>query len=225
MKLLIENTEEIEILKEETSDGKKNLYISGVFMEYDIKNHNGRIYPKSIMEKEVNRYINENIKKGMGYGELQHPSNPQINLDRVSHLIQSLHMENNGKVMGKALVLDTPCGNIVRGLIEGGAQLGVSSRGVGSLKEGKDGSEVQEDFRLVTPADCVSSPSAPSAFVQGIMEDCEWFYCERSGSFLPESAYQMKEVLKKKSTKQIEEAKLFLFEQFLQKISNQSTRK
>lgn len=221
MKLLREMVEDIEIIQESTEDGKKNLYISGVFMQYDMKNHNGRTYPRNIMEKEVDRYVNECIKQKRAFGELTHPDSPQINLERVSHLVESLKVESNGRVMGKARVVDTPCGNIVRGLIEGGASLGVSSRGLGSLKEGKDGMEVQEDFHLVTPADVVSSPSAPDAFVQGIMEDCEWFYCGRSGTFLPESAYQMKETLKKKSMKQIEEAKLFLFEQFLNKISKQ----
>lgn len=218
MKLLREMIEDVQIIQEGTEDAKK-MYISGVFMQYDVKNHNGRTYPKSIMEKEVNRYINECIKPGRGYGELTHPNSPQINLERVSHLVQSLKLENNGKVIGKALVLDTPCGNIVRGLVNGGANLGVSSRGVGTLKEGKNGMEVQEDFHLVTPADVVSSPSAPDAFVQGIMEDCEWFYDERYGTFLPETAYETKQTMKKMNTGQIEEAKLILFENFIRKLS------
>lgn len=221
MKLLREMVEDVEIIQEATEEGKKNLYISGVFMQYDIKNQNGRTYPKEIMEKEVNRYINESIKTKRAFGELTHPDSPQINLDRVSHLIESLKIEGNGRVMGKAKVLDTPCGNIVRGLIEGGACLGVSSRGLGSLKEGRNGMEVQEDFHLVTPADVVSSPSAPDAFVQGIMEDCEWFYCGRSGTYLPESAYEMKQTMKKFSKKQLDEAKLFLFQDFINKLSKQ----
>lgn len=219
MKLLCELAEDIQTLSEEVGD-KKNLYITGTFMQYNLKNHNGRIYPKEIMEREVNRYVNETIKAKRGYGELCHPDNPQINLDRVSHLIESLTLENDGRVVGKAKILNTPCGNIVRGIIEGGASLGVSSRGLGSLKEGKQGSEVQEDFRLVTPADVVSSPSAPDAFVQGIMEESEWFYCEGSGSYLPESSYVMKSKMKKMSTNQIQEAKLYLFEEFLKNLTN-----
>lgn len=220
MKLLRELTEEIEIIKEGKEGEPKKLYISGTFMQFGIKNHNGRVYPREIMEKEVNRYINECIKPKRGFGELTHPNSPQINLERVSHLVESLKLQSDGRVVGKALVVETPCGNIVRGLIEGGASLGVSSRGLGSLKEGKDGMEVQEDFHLVTPADVVSSPSAPDAFVQGIMEDCEWFYDESKGTYLPEAACSMKKKLKKYSTKQIEEAKLSLFEDFIRKLMN-----
>lgn len=219
MKLLREMAEDVSVITE-TKDDKKHLYITGVFMQYDTKNHNGRTYPKHIMEREVNRYVGETIKGGQGFGELCHPDNPQINLDRVSHLIESLKIEGSGRVIGKAKILDTPCGNIVRGIIEGGATLGVSSRGLGTLREGKDGMEVQEDFRLVTPADVVSSPSAPDAFVQGIMESSEWFYCERTGTYLPESAYEMKKTMQKMSVEQIQEAKLILFEQFLNKLSN-----
>lgn len=221
MKLLRELTEEIEIIKEGKEGEPKKLYITGTFMQFGLKNHNGRIYPRSIMEKEVNRYIKECITPRRAFGELTHPNSPQINLERVSHLVESLKLENDGRVVGKALVVETPCGNIVRGLIEGGASLGVSSRGLGSLKEGKDGMEVQEDFHLVTPADVVSSPSAPDAFVQGIMEDCEWFYDETKGTYLPEAAYQTKQTLKKYSKAQIDEAKLYLFEDFLKKLSNQ----
>jgi len=219
MKLLRELTQDIEILHEAKEGEPKNLFIAGTFMQYNMTNKNGRIYPKAIMEKEVKRYNEECIALKRGFGELTHPNTASINLERVSHLIESLKMEQNGTVYGKARVLNTPMGNIVRGLIEGGASIGVSSRGLGSLKAGKNGeNEVQEDFRLVTPADCVADPSAPSAFVQGIMEDCEWLYDEKFGSYLPQKSADMKKELRKYSVEQIQEAKLKLLEQFIRSL-------
>jgi len=217
MKLLVEKIEDVAVLNEE-KDGKKNLFIEGIFMQYDFKNQNGRIYPKAIMEKEVNRYVTEKVATKRAFGELQHPQTPTINLERVSHIIESLKMESNGKVIGKARILDTPCGNIARGLIDGGACLGVSSRGLGSLKQTANGMEVQEDFRISTPADIVADPSAPEAFVQGIMENVDWLYDESRGFYLAEKATEVKKEIKQLSAKQLEEQKLKLFEQFIKSL-------
>ncbi len=230
MRILREIIEDVTAtIQENKETGKKNLYIEGVFMQYDTKNKNGRTYPKSIMEKEVNRYIRERIDTKRAYGELTHPNSPTINLDRVSHLIENLKFENGGRVIGKAKILDTPMGSIARGLIEGGANLGVSSRGMGSLKEGKDGMEVQEDFHLVTPADIVSDPSAPDAWVKGIMEDSEWFYDETKNiwtmvgderKLLPmaEAADKTKKELKKLSTRELQEHKIHAWEKWLKTL-------
>ena len=219
MKLLREIIEDVNIISEAKDDGKKNLYIEGVFMQYDVKNKNGRVYPRTIMENEVKRYINENVNTGRAYGELTHPNSPSVDLNNVSHVIKSLKFENNGTVYGKALIIEQGKGLIAKGLIEAGANLGVSSRGLGSLKEGIGGMEVQEDFHLVTPADIVSDPSAPAAWVKGIMEDCEWFYDERSGSYIAEKSYEAKKKMTKMNMKQIEEAKLILFERYLKSLS------
>ena len=219
MKLLKELVEHVSVISEGKEDGKKTLFIEGTFMQYDVKNKNGRIYPKNIMEREVSRYVTEKIKTGQALGECMHPNSPQIDLNNVSHVIKSLKMESNGTVIGKAQIIDQGKGLIARGLIEAGANLGVSSRGLGSLKEGKEGMEVQEDFHLVTPADLVADPSAPSAWVKGIMEDCEYFYDESSGTYIAEKCYDNKKKMKKMSSKQIEEAKLILFERFMKSIS------
>lgn len=175
MKLIKEHTEVVNYLIEEDKEtGKKNYNIEGVFLQAEIKNRNGRSYPKEILDKEVKRYMKENVKKNRAYGELGHPDSPTINLDRVSHMIKDLKLEGNDFV-GKAKIMDTPYGKIVKSLIDEGASLGVSSRGMGSLKTTKDGtSEVQKDFMLATAADIVADPSAPDAFVRGVMEGKEW---------------------------------------------------
>jgi len=215
MKLITELSEDIKYVTEASESGKKNLYVEGVFMQYDTPNRNGRIYSKNIMEREVTRYIKEVVNQKRAYGELNHPQGPQINLDRVSHMIENLQFRDDGTVYGKAKIVDTPMGNIVKGLLEGGANLGVSTRGLGSLKEGKNGiMEVQDDFRLVTAADVVADPSAPSAFVKGIMENSEFFYNEQTGEWVEDC----KKTFKKMSKRQLEEQMLSVFDKFLKTL-------
>lgn len=217
MLFLKEICDEVTYVTEENG-GKKNLYIEGVFLQC-IPNRNGRIYPEAVMHKEVNRYVKECVNKKRSFGELGHPPNPQINLDRVSHIVESLKIDGKN-VMGRAKILETPMGNIVRGLIEGGASIGVSSRGLGSLKDIKEGlKEVQDDFKLVTAADCVADPSAPDAWVTGIMENVEWFFNDRTGDWeKTQLAEEAKKHLKTLSKRQIEESKLRLFEYYLKSI-------
>lgn len=176
MKLICEVVEDVKYITEKTESGKKNLYIEGVFMQGDIVNRNLRSYATNILEKEVLRYSKNLIEKGRAFGELGHPNGPSINLDRVSHIITELRRDGTNFI-GKARIADTPMGDIARGIMESGGQLGVSSRGMGSLKQNKNGiMEVQDDFYLATAADIVADPSAPDAFVQGIMEGVEWIW-------------------------------------------------
>jgi hypothetical protein len=214
MKLIAEMSQDIEVLTEATKDGKGAKFIHGVFMEYDTQNRNGRIYRENVMRPAVDKYITEKVSRNCAYGELNHPSGPQIDLERACILINSLEMQPGGKVIGKARITETPTGNIVRGLLESGAGLGVSSRGLGSMKEVNGINEVQEDFRLVTAADVVADPSAPNAYVQGVMENVDWLYNEATGEYVE----ACKTKLKKKSKREIEEAKLFLFDQFLKTL-------
>lgn len=215
MKLICEQVEEVKYITETSENGQKNLFVTGVFMVSEEKNKNGRIYPKSVMEAEVKRYMEEAIAKNRAYGELGHPQGPAINLDRVSHMIKDLRMEGN-LVIGKAQITNTPMGNIVKGLMESGANLGVSSRGLGSLKENKEGiMEVQDDFRLATAADIVADPSAPGAFVKGIMEGVEYFYDNSKGTWIQERIEPMRESMRKLSVKELNEKKLQYFETFL----------
>lgn len=217
MKLILELQEEVTYVTEAAKEegGKKNLFIEGVFMQYDTPNRNGRIYSKAIMEKEVNRYVTEAVSQKKAYGELSHPQGPTINLDRVSHIIESLTVGKNGMVHGRAKIVDTPMGNIARGLIEGGANLGVSTRGLGSLKAGHNGiMEVQEDFRLVTAADIVADPSAPAAFVKGIMENAEWTFNESNGEWIQQAQKQ----IHKLSPRQLEEQMLSFFNNYLKTL-------
>lgn len=214
MKLICEQIEDVEYITEE-KDGQKNLYITGTFMVAETKNKNGRIYPSSVMESEVKRYMEEAVSKNRAYGELGHPTGPNINLDRVSHMIKDLRMEGN-QVIGKALITNTPMGNIVKGLMESGANLGVSSRGMGSLKENKAGiMEVQSDFRLATAADIVADPSAPGAFVQGIMEGVEYYYDSTKGTWIQEKIEPLRESMRKLSVRELNEKRLQYFEYFL----------
>jgi hypothetical protein len=174
MKLITEEIESVEIITEE-KNGIKTLYIQGPFLQAEVTNRNGRNYPLSIMEREVKRYNDSFISKGRALGELGHPDGPTVNLDRVSHMITSLHREGNNFI-GKAKLLDTPMGNIAKSLLGEGVTLGVSSRGIGSLVEKNGIKYVGEDFMLATAADIVADPSAPDAFVQGIMEGKEWVW-------------------------------------------------
>ena len=217
MKLIKEHTETVNYLIEEDKEtGQKNYNLEGVFLQADIKNRNGRIYPVEVLDKEVKRYVKENVKKNRAYGELGHPDSPTINLDRVSHMIKDLKLEGKDFI-GKAKIMDTPYGKIVKSLIDEGASLGVSSRGMGSLKTTKDGtSEVQKDFMLATAADIVADPSAPDAFVRGVMEGKEWMFVD--GKFVEQDIDAVKSSITKATRSQLEEAKLFAFAKFLKAI-------
>lgn len=186
MKLITEHCESIEYLIEEKG-GKKSSVIEGVFMQAEAKNRNGRIYPKPILEKAVNKYNKEQVAKGRAVGELNHPDSPTINLDKVSHRITELNWDGNN-VVGKATILDTPMGQIVKGLMEGGVQLGVSSRGMGSLEQRNGVSYVKEDFMLAT-VDIVQDPSCANALVNGILEGVEWIMTEE-GNFVKYQEFQ-----------------------------------
>lgn len=215
MKLIREAAENVQYLVEE-SNGKKNVFIEGIFAQYDCGNRNGRIYPKSVMEKEVSRY-QELIEAKRSLGELGHPPNPQINLNQVSHLITNLRMESDGKVIGRAKILETPMGLIAKNLIENEISLGVSTRGLGSLKPGKDGlQEVQDDFHLAT-VDIVADPSAPDAFVQGIYESAEWIL--NNGVWTSIEVEKAQTQLKKASAAELEEEKLKIFQHFMSQLS------
>ena len=213
MKLITELTEEVKYITESTESGKKNLYIEGVFLQCDIVNRNNRMYSEGVMQREVGRYMKEYVEKGRAFGELGHPNGPQINLDRVSHIITSLRQEGKNFI-GKAKLTETPMGNIARGIIESGGCVGVSSRGLGSLAANANGiMEVQKDFHLATAADIVADPSAPDAFVQGIMENVEWVW--DNGLIKAQHIEEMKKTIKSTSTRELEEAKLVAFEKFL----------
>jgi hypothetical protein len=215
MKLIKEINETVNYITEE-SNGQKVLHIEGPFLVAERKNRNGRLYEYNTMKKEVSRYNEEYINKNRAFGELGHPDSPTINLDRVSHMITSLREDGN-QWIGKAKILDTPMGKIAKSLIESGAQLGVSSRGMGSLKNVNGVNIVQPDFYLATAADIVADPSAPGAFVQGIMENAEWIY--ENGSWKLFEIENAKSEIKKVSKKQIEETSLLIFERLIYGIS------
>jgi hypothetical protein len=221
MKLITETFEDLQYVTEAKEDGTKNLYIEGIFLQAAIQNRNGRMYPEAVMDKEVARYMKEAVETKTAMGELGHPNGPQINLDRVSHRIVSLRKEGTDYV-GKALITNTPMGGIARGLMESGVRLGVSSRGMGSLKMNKEGvNEVQSDFRLATAADIVADPSAPNAWVDGIMEGVEWVYDERLGYKAIDVVEQSKAAIEGAvRSRQLQEKKLQLFENFLKNLSN-----
>lgn len=216
MKLITEVTEEVKYLSEEGLEGKKNLYIEGIFLQGNLKNRNGRRYPTEILAKEVARYTTEQIDKNRAYGELGHPDGPSINLERVCMMIKSLRQENNNFI-GKAKIMDTPYGNIVRNLMSEGARLGVSSRGMGTLKEVNGVNEVQSDFFLATAADIVADPSAPDAFVNGIMEGVEWVWDNGilKAHKLEAAKKHINEAASKRSKQDLEEAKIRVFQYFL----------
>ena len=214
MKLIVEVIETLNYLTED-KDGKKSMYIEGPFLQSEIVNRNGRMYESRTMSKEVQRYTENYINKNRAFGELGHPDTPSINLDRVSHIITSLRREGNDWI-GKAKILETPMGNIARSLIEGGAQIGVSSRGMGSLKSVNGINIVQDDFYLATAADIVADPSAPNAFVQGIMEGKEWMIVD--GVWTEMDYSKAKQEITRTSRKQIEEVSLRIFKNFLKKL-------
>ena len=216
MKLITELTEDVTVVTEAREDGKKNMYIEGIFLQGGIKNRNGRMYPVETLAKEVERYNESYVKSGRALGELGHPDGPQINLDRVSHVITSLRQEGLNWI-GKAKLTDTPMGNTAKGLIESGVRLGVSSRGMGSLRLNKEGiNEVQDDFHLATAADIVADPSAPDAFVNGIMEGVEWIW-ENSMLVAHKSKMQVESAVRSRELN--DERKLQIFENFLNQIS------
>ena len=216
MKLIRENIEEVKYLTEATENGKKNLYITGPFLVYDKPNKNNRMYTKDILSKEVGRYNEEYVKTNRALGELGHPDTPSINLERVSHKIVEL-TDNGESFIGKALILDTPYGQIVKNFMDSGVNLGVSSRVMGSLQPTKEGYNiVQDDFRLATAADIVADPSAPGAFVNGIMENKEWLFVE--GRFVEIDIDNAKRQIRQASRKDIEQVALNLFENFIRKL-------
>jgi len=211
MKLITEYTEsDVEMIVEE-KDGKKSHLIEGVFAQADAKNRNGRIYPMAVMEKAVNKYVTDQVKQGRAVGELNHPDGPTVNLDKVSHLIQDLQFEGKN-VMGKALILDTPNGQIVKGLLEGGVKLGVSTRGMGSLEQRNNAMVVKDDFILNT-VDIVQDPSAPAAFVNGIMEGVEWVW--NNGIIEAQVIEKMETEIKKAPRSDLYEVQVREFKNFL----------
>tara|TARA_Y100000593_G_scaffold93277_1_gene187570 strand:+ start:2876 stop:3523 length:648 start_codon:yes stop_codon:yes gene_type:complete len=215
MKLISEEATNVEFLTEATKSGK-NYFIEGVFMQAETKNRNGRIYPKEVLVKESKRYTKEFIEKKRAFGELGHPDGPTVNLERVSHMITEL-VEVDQNFMGRAKIMDTPYGKIVKNLIDEGARLGVSSRGMGSLKPGKDGiQEVQGDFYLATAADIVADPSAPDAFVAGIMEGKEWVW--DNGLLKEKEIQEYKDQIEKSSRKDREQTLVSAFEDFISKL-------
>ena len=215
MKLISEEATNVEFLTEATKSGK-NYFIEGVFMQAETKNRNGRIYPKEVLVKESKRYTKEFIEKKRAFGELGHPDGPTVNLERVSHMITEL-VEVDQNFMGRAKIMDTPYGKIVKNLIDEGARLGVSSRGMGSLKPGKDGiQEVQGDFYLATAADIVADPSAPDAFVAGIMEGKEWVW--DNGLLKEKQIQEYRDQIEKSSRKDREQTLVSTFEDFISRL-------
>ena len=217
MKLISESIEDVDYLIEDDESGKKNYKIKGPFLQAEIKNRNGRIYPMPILQKEVNRYNKEYIQKNRAFGELGHPDGPTVNLERVSHLITNLYPDGNNFI-GEAKILDTPYGKIVKNLIDEGAKLGVSSRGMGSLVPSRGAQVVKDDFYLATAADIVADPSAPNAFVEGIMEGKEWVWDNGAVKEMDIENYK-KELDKKYQRAQAREEKAVeIFENFMSKF-------
>jgi hypothetical protein len=216
MKLFTELLEDVNYIVEDKGNGKKNYFIEGIFLQGNLKNRNNRMYSTNLLNKEVNRYSNEYVKENRAFGELGHPSGPTINLERVSHMIKSLDREGDNFI-GKAKIMDTPYGNIVKNLMDEGAKLGVSSRGMGSLQVNKEGiQEVQDDFFLATAADIVADPSAPDAFVRGIMEGVEWVW--NNGILKASKLDEIKETIERAPSRRLEETKLNAFKTFLNSL-------
>jgi len=214
MKLISEEVQNAEYLVEE-KNGKKEYKIRGVFLQSEIKNRNGRVYPTEVLTREVNRYTKEFINKNRAFGELGHPDGPTVNLERVCHMVKSLKQDGKDFI-GEAKIMDTPYGKIVKGLIDEGAQLGVSSRGMGSLIQRNGVNYVKDDFYLATAADIVADPSAPDAFVEGIMESKEWVW--DNGVLKEKDIESWKNQVRTARQRSLEEAKLKVFESFLKKL-------
>lgn len=216
MKLIAEEVLNVQYLVERNEKtGEKEYAIEGIFMQAEKKNRNGRVYPYHVLNKEVQRYNNDYVTKNRAFGELGHPDSPTINLDRVSHMITKLYPDGNN-IMGKAKILDTPNGKIVKSLLDGGASLGVSTRGVGSLKPANGFQLVQDDFHLATAADIVADPSAPDAFVRGIMEDSEWILTANGWTSVRHE--KAKKLIKEASKNEIEDVALRVWQTFLSRI-------
>ena len=225
MSLLIkEIVEDVQYITEATEDGKgKNYFIEGIIMQGDIKNRNGRMYPSNVLAKEMKRYNEVYVSKNRAYGELGHPAGPTINLDRVSHMLTELKQDGSN-IVGRAKIMETPMGKIVKNLIDEGGLVGISSRGMGSIKQNKNGiMEVQDDFMLATAGDIVADPSAPDAFVKGVMEGVEWIYDVASSSWQMANAFdQIEEEIRetaKVSTLELEVKAAALFEKFVRSLS------
>jgi hypothetical protein len=214
MKLITETVEDVETIVESNESGGKTYKLKGVMMESDTQNRNGRIYEGKILKKETQRYISEYINKNRALGELNHPSGPTVNLDRVSHMVTKLN-ESGKQILGEAKIIDTPMGKIVKNLIDAGAKLGVSSRGMGSLEKRNGVNYVKEDFTLAA-IDIVADPSAPNAFVDGILEGKEWIW--DNGLLVEKQISEYQKKLKKVSKRKLEEEAIKLFSDFLRKI-------
>jgi len=217
MKLISETVEDINYLIEDDESGKKNYKIRGPFLQAEIKNRNGRIYPMNILEKEVGRYNKEYIQKNRAFGELGHPDGPTVNLERVSHMITALTADGTNFI-GEAKIMDTPYGKIVKNLIDEGAKLGVSSRGMGSLVPSRGAQVVKDDFYLATAADIVADPSAPNAFVEGIMEGKEWVWDNGAVKEMDIDAYKRELDKKYKFAQAREDKAVEIFEDFMSKF-------
>ena len=203
------------VIVEQNEDGKKDYFIEGIFMQSEIKNRNGRVYPKDVMKKEVNRYVKEFVEKDRAFGELGHPDGPTINLDKVSHMITKLEEDGNNYV-GRAKILSTPNGQIVKNLIDDGAKLGVSSRGLGSLEQKGNAQYVKNDFQLATAGDIVADPSAPEAFVEGIMEGVEWVM--EGGILKAVEIESIRDDLRSAKLNKLEEVKLNAWKRFVKNL-------
>lgn len=218
MKLITELVEDVQLISEAKESGGKDYYIEGIFLQADIKNRNGRMYPVEVLENEVKRYVKEVVKNNRAFGELGHPSGPSINLDRVSHIITELYRDGKNFI-GKARISKTPMGEIARGIMESGGQLGVSSRAMGSLKEERGVMVVQSDLRLSTAADIVADPSAPDAFVNGIMEGVEWVWDPVRDTWLEQKLLDTKKRIHGMSMSQIEEQRMAILEDYIASLA------
>jgi len=218
MKLMTELFEDVQLITEKNDEGEKQYFIEGPFMQANIVNRNNRMYSKEVLGKEVDRYIKESVEKKRAYGELGHPQGPTINLERVSHMITSLK-EDGDNYIGRAKIMDTPYGNIVKNLMKEGAQLGVSSRGMGTLKPGKGGvMEVQKDFQLATAADIVADPSAPDAYVRGVMENVDWVFDVATGNWIAQEMIEEVQETGRKSARELQARKVEFFERFVNSL-------
>ena len=215
VKLISEEIQDVEYICEENENGKKNYKIKGVFMQADIKNRNGRVYPMEVLNKEVRRYNKEYINEKRAFGELGHPDGPTVNLERASHMITALYPDGRNFI-GEAKILETPMGSIVKNLMDEGAKLGVSSRGMGSLDQKNGANYVRNDFYLATAADIVADPSAPNAFVEGIMEGKEWIW--NNGMISEADVEEIKENIEENSRTNNSKQNALEFAKFLQKL-------
>lgn len=219
MKLFADLVEDVQILTEATDDGKKDYYIEGVFLQGNLQNRNKRMYPTEVLKNEVDRYNREYVMKNRAFGELGHPQGPTINLERVSHMIKEIRQDGDNFI-GRAKIMDSPYGNIVKNLIKEGAGLAVSSRGLGSVKLNKNGiNEVQNDFYLATAADIVADPSAPDAFVQGIMEGVDWIWDNGILKAQESAEIARQQIEESVRSRELELNKMKIFEQFMNRLS------